>query len=104
LVSAPDLWEAAVWVGFAGLFGIDTAWATISLVIALWSRARGHGAPTSTDLLRQMDRLYGDLRSDGLISASYILEKAKKADERGVGWPATLFTLLDDIIARSGRF
>jgi hypothetical protein len=98
--------ETAFLVALAclALFGIDTILATIGLLIALVARAQGKGTATSNDLLLLMDFLYQDLKSDGLISAFHIREKARKADERGVRWPATLFALLDDIAARTGRF
>jgi hypothetical protein len=103
-MSMSGILEAALWLGGVGIFILDTLWATIGLVTALVARARGKGLPTSDDLLKLIMLIYNDLKSDGLISAHRIQEKVKQADQRGVGWPPTLFALLDDIIARSGRF
>jgi hypothetical protein len=87
-----------------GLFAISSVYATISLPFAWRARAQGKYRPTQQQLLSLMVTLYQDLESDGAISASHIRDKAKKADEQGVGWPATLFALLDDIASRTGRF
>jgi hypothetical protein len=96
--------ETALWVAVAclALFGIDTVLATIRLLIALAARAQGKGTATSEDLLLLMDSLYQDLRSDGPINALHIREKARKAHQLGIRWPAMLFALLDDIAARTG--
>jgi hypothetical protein len=98
--------EARMWTAIVclALFGVDTVVTTVHLPSALVARAQGKGLATSGELLRLMELLYQALKSDGLISAFHIREQAKKADERGVGWPPTLFALLDDIAARSGRF
>jgi hypothetical protein len=98
--------EAALWVAVVclALFGIDTLLATTRLLIALAARAQGKGIATSEDLLLLMDSLYQDLKCDGPISALHVREKATKIDQRGSGWPATLFALLDDIVCRTGQF
>jgi hypothetical protein len=93
-----------VLVGLAGIFGAETLLATLALARALVARSNGKGYATSDDLLRFMDLLYMDIESDGLISVPCIRDKAKEAADRGVGWPSTLFALLDDIVARSARF
>jgi hypothetical protein len=103
-MSMSNILETSFWLGGIGMFLLDTLWATIGLVLALVGRSRGKGSPTSNDLLKLMMLIYNDLKSDGLISAHRVQEKVKQADERGIGWPPTLFALLDDIIARSGRF
>jgi hypothetical protein len=46
---------------------------------------------------------YAQMQSDGVISARHILDSAKKAAEAGVVWPAPLFVVLEDVIARGGR-
>jgi hypothetical protein len=55
-------------------------------------------------LLRAMVTTYTELKSDGPISAQHIRDRASSAAQDGVVWPAPLFALLDDIIARTGRF
>jgi hypothetical protein len=103
-MSIPDIWEAAIMLGGIGLFCLDTIGATIGLIVALVARARGRGHATSTDLLVLMGDVYQGLKSAGLISATHILSKVKASDEQGVGWPATLYPLLDDIVGRTARF
>jgi hypothetical protein len=56
------------------------------------------------DLMLAMNSVYLQLKSDRAISALHIRECAQKAHDLGVSWPAVLFTLLDDVIARTGRF
>jgi hypothetical protein len=56
------------------------------------------------DLLLAMNTIYDELRSDGPISAQHIRGRANSAAQIGVVWPAPLFAMLDDIIARTGRF
>jgi hypothetical protein len=98
--------EAALWVAVICLvlLGIDTVVATIRLLVALAARAQGKGTATSGDLLLLMGSVYRELKSDRPISALHILEKARNANQRGVGWPAMLLVLLDDIAARTRRF
>jgi len=56
------------------------------------------------NLLLAMSTIYSELRSDGPISAQHIRDRANSAAQEGVVWPAPLFAMLDDIIARTGRF
>lgn len=51
-----------------------------------------------------MLNVYRGMISNGPISARHILEAAKKAEDKHVLWPASLFAILDDIIDRTGRF
>jgi hypothetical protein len=51
-------------------------------------------------LLQKASGVYGELNSDGAISAPRIRELATDAAKDGVIWPRSLFALLDDIIAR----
>jgi hypothetical protein len=46
---------------------------------------------------------YNAMNSDGPISAQHIRERLTTATEKGVVWPAPVYTLLDDVIARTGR-
>jgi hypothetical protein len=86
------------------LFAIFLVIATIALPFAWRAHAQGKSRATPRQLLSLMAILYQDLKSDGAISALHIREKANKTDEQGVGWPPTLFALLDDIASRTGRF
>lgn len=42
------------------------------------------------------------MESSGAIRARRVRELAQAAHDKGVGWPSSLFALLDDIIARDG--
>jgi hypothetical protein len=56
------------------------------------------------DLIGTMNTLFTELNSAGPISAGYIRDRAIDITNKGVVWPAPLFSLLDDIAARTGRF
>jgi len=51
-------------------------------------------------LLTTMNAVYGSLVSSGPISARNILREVEAAADKGVGWPAPLFALLDDVMSR----
>jgi hypothetical protein len=57
-----------------------------------------------TDLLGAMTGVYTELKSDGAISAQHIRQRAQAVASQGAVWPAPLFAMLDDVIARTGRF
>ena len=54
-------------------------------------------------LISEMRNCYSALDSDGPVSARHILERIKSADDKGAVWPAPLYALLDDVMARTGR-
>jgi hypothetical protein len=54
-------------------------------------------------MLSVMINCYGNLRSDGPISARHIVERLATATNQGVIWPAPVFALLDDVAARRDR-
>jgi hypothetical protein len=69
-----------------------------------WTKARR----LATELMQQMHLTYHsiagiELYGHGMISAHYVLHRAKCAGDKGVSWPPALFVLLDDVIIRSGR-
>lgn len=76
------------------LFGLETALTFASLF----------RTPKQSKLLKAMNDVYSELGSDGPFSARHIEERAKRATDAGVVWPAPLFALLDDIQGRGGRF
>jgi hypothetical protein len=53
-------------------------------------------------LIEQMHRCYEALSSDGPISARHVRDLLARATEKGVVWPAPIYPLLDDVIARGG--
>jgi hypothetical protein len=113
VIAAVAIWaHSNVWIGetalawtigvCALLFLLGFAISTFALPSA-WLM-QGKARTRVTELLTTMSAVYSDLRSDGPISAQYIRGRATDASAKGVGWPAPLFALLDDIISRSGRF
>jgi hypothetical protein len=54
--------------------------------------------------LNAMVQVWQDVEASGPTSAVYVHERCIQAVEKLVGWPPSLFALLDDIISRSGRF
>ncbi len=97
--SAPtqDVWTFAL-----AYFAADTCLAVCLLPFG-WRGLRRQNALTQ-QLLDKMEGVYLDMKSDGPISARRVLERVRNAADAGVGWPSPLFALLDDIIAREGRF
>jgi hypothetical protein len=109
---------AAIWAHSAGVLGeTATGWitgicvalfllfaalSTLSLPL-LWVR-QFRARRNVYDLLSAMDLLYREQRTDGPVSARYVNDRAKEAATKGVVWPAPLFALLDDVLARSGRY
>jgi hypothetical protein len=96
--------SAAAWIaGICGsLFLLVAATSTLALPYAWFHQAKARRKVRA--LLMTMTTLYNEQRSDGPISAHYIRERATDASREGVVWPAPLFALLDDIIARTGRY
>ena len=75
----------------------DEIWNVPNLPFLSVSRKAKH-------LMQSMLSVYSELRSNGFISAQHIRERAQETSKEGVIWPSTLFVVLDDIIARTGRF
>jgi hypothetical protein len=58
---------------------------------------------SSRALVNQMDRCYGAMNSNGPIRATHVRELLTRATEKGVVWPAPIYPLIDDVIARGGQ-
>jgi hypothetical protein len=84
------------------IFLLMFALATLSLP-GLWMGQRAERKKI-TNLLGGMVGLYNELKSDGAISAPYIRQRAQTIAAEGAVWPAPLFAVLDDVVARTGRF
>lgn len=54
-------------------------------------------------IIAEMLGCYSELASDGPVSARHLLERLRGAADKGVVWPAPLYALLDDVMARTGR-
>jgi len=55
-------------------------------------------------MIQAMYRVYVQLPDQGTISARHIYNQLEESTSKGAIWPPVLFQLLDDILARSGRF
>lgn len=94
-------WTTGIIVTLIGLFLLETAWVTVRFPFA-WRAQIRHNAKVG-EILKMMNGVYWEMNSSGPISARHIRKRAQAASAEGVGWPAPLFVLLDDIIARGGR-
>jgi hypothetical protein len=112
-IAALALWAASKgWIGETGagwtagtsvaLFLFFGAISTFALPFSWCAQAKARR--NVRNLLLAMNTIYNELRSDGPIGAQHIRERVSSAAEDGVVWPAPLFAVLDDIIARAGRF
>lgn len=103
---ASAMWIGAEWVFWiavviAGLLTLLTGVLTITLPFS-W-REQYLARRNARDLLSEMNGVYAQLRFDGSISASHIYKRLEEATSKGVVWPASVFVILDDILARDGR-
>ena len=92
-------WTSGTCVALFFLFGVIS---TFALPFSWHSQAKARR--NVRRLLLAMITIYNELTSDGPISAKHIRERVSSAAQDGVVWPAPLFAMLDDIIARTGRF
>lgn len=98
------LTEVWAWVGYivcAGLYLLGLALATACLPF-VW-RAHARKVKWVSSLMTEMLHCYQDMKSDGPVSARHLLERLKVATDNGAVWPAPLYALLDDVMARTGR-
>lgn len=101
-VSFDGKWADWVAAGLSTIFILESIWSIVMLPFA-WRGQISHNAKVSA-LLKTMNGVYSELRSDWSVSAGHIRDVAQKATLEGVVWPSSLFVLLDDILARGGRF
>jgi hypothetical protein len=107
LIAASNGWISEIVVGWVVgacvlLFVLLSTISTIFMPFAWYAQAKARR--NVRKLLLAMATTYNELKSDGPISAHHIRERANSAAQEGVVWPAPLFAVLDDIIARQGRF
>lgn len=107
LWAASDGWIGEVTAGWTGgicaaLFLLLSAISSFALPFSWRTQIKARRNVRS--LLSEMNTIYNELRSDGPISAQHIRDRANSTTQIGVVWPAPLFTMLDDVIAHTGRF
>ena len=112
-ITALALWAASKgWIGetsagwivgtCVALFVFFGAISTFALPFSWYAQAKARR--NVRKLLLAMVTIYNELKSSGPISAQHIRERVSSAAHDGVVWPAPLFAMLDDSIARTGRF
>lgn len=105
-LSAINFFPAAwlVWPFIVALlvFVVDFIWTTI-LLPSVWIKVSKQKHKIS-DLLAALNAVYSSVVSSGPISARHVLREVEAAADKGVGWPAPLFALLDDVMARDATF
>jgi hypothetical protein len=98
----PDRWLWIVVLILLGLFLLEAAWSLIVLP-KHWMVVRKEQRRVR-EILEHMSGAYSALGSDGPISAQHVSGLLARATENGVVWPGPVHVLLEDIIARGGRF
>lgn len=94
---------ATLWIvgPLVGLFVLGFIISTVAVPFA-WRQQR-KSKRKARDLLGAMTNTYGELTGGSQISTRRLREVAVRAADLGVVWPAPLFLILDDNIARTGR-
>lgn len=96
--------DTATWItlGSGGLFLLLLGVSIMALPFFIYRSAR---AKTDTlNRLNAMQSAYAAMGVTGQISARHVTQRLEAAADRDVVWPGALYVLLDDIIARGGRF
>jgi hypothetical protein len=91
-----------------GLGFINGTWAMIGYFAAivigfLDLKNFGRAGVKVRDLTGTMLLCYNAMKSAGPISAAHIREMLASSAQKGVVWPAPLFALIDDVLARGGK-
>lgn len=91
-----------------GLIAIDVGiWLVCGAIMTGWlpfAWARHvHNVRHVGNLIDEMAGVYHELRSEGPISVRHLQDCLRTAHEKGARWPAPLYALLDDVMARTGR-
>lgn len=102
MVGFPEAWLGPVALILVGLFVLEAAWSLIMLP-RQWLAVRA-AQKKLVGTLDQMNGVYSALGSSGPISAQHVSDLVRKSSDAGVVWPGPLHVLLEDILARGGRF
>lgn len=101
-IGFPESWLWIVGLILFGLFLMESVWSLIQLP-RTWFAVRD-AQKKITGIFDKMYGVYTALNSSGPISAQHVSDLVMKSTEAGVVWPGPLHVLLEDIIARGGRF
>lgn len=97
----PDGWWDWIVGILIALFALESLWAIIKFPSAWLAQTRIN--KKIREILSIMAGVYAEMNTSGAISAKHVQKRAQDASASGVGWPAPLFVLLDDIIDRGGK-
>ncbi len=100
-------WSGSGWALVAGGLVVVACLVWIVAILVhtpLEWRRRERQRGQITSLFEAMLRCYRQLSSPGPVSARHVRGTCEQAADEGVVWPGPLFSLLDDIERRSGRF
>ena len=97
-------YDTALWIGLgcSGIWLLFLVFGIILLPFLIWASARAKAE--TRNRLNAMQGAYAALQSAGPFSARHVIQRLEAAAALQVVWPAPLYALLDDIIARDGRF
>jgi hypothetical protein len=97
-----DGWSIGIGLSLIGILVLLSAISAMALPFAWRNQVKAR--TKVAELMADMLSTYKELRSDGLVSAHRIHELATQSSAKGVAWPSSLYTLLEDIQKRDGRF
>jgi len=101
-VGFPKDWLWIVAYILMVLFVLESIWSLLWLP-KQWLATRAAQKKVQ-EIISQMSGVYSALGSDGPISAHHVSDLVRKSSDAGIVWPGPLHVLLEDIIARGGRF
>lgn len=96
--------ETAFWiaVGSGGIFLLLLGISIIALPLFIYRSAREKAS--TLNRMQAMYTAYTAIQQRGLISARHVTQCLELGAAQDVVWPGLLYVLLDDIVARGGRF
>jgi hypothetical protein len=96
--------ETALWItlGCGGIFLLLFGISIVALPFFIYRSAREKA--NILNRLNAMQSAYAAIGVSGQISARHIARRLEAAADHDVVWPGALYVLLDDILARGGRF
>lgn len=97
-----EVWAIGISGTCVSLFLLFLLTSVCGLPLAWAAQRKGRGHVRL--MLAEMQGVYNATWSDGPISAVHIRQKIEAAAKNGVVWPAPLYVMTDDVLARSGRF
>jgi hypothetical protein len=96
--------ESALWITFGsgGIFLLLLGISILAMPLFVYRGARERAS--TLNRLNAMQSAYTAIQQRSLISARHVIHRLEAAADHDVVWPGTLYVLLDDVVARGGRF